>query len=541
MPPFTVDLLGRKISQSHEVPTTASVSRETTKSGTRSETIRKHSTGVINDELSPALSAADYFARHQRKAHLQRRDHGFAAWMVGVSFSGDVLVIAGALLLAFWLRFHTYIRQLGRTDASMQLASYHGHILFLTTSLLMVLTYFELYTSGRPQRLRKVNAILVLGTCTWFFAQLGLSFELNTLPIVSRIFLFIAFFCTLNLLLIWRWIFNRILLIPSVAELLRRRIVFVGWSEQTAKITEHITNDFHHPYQIVGCISTTSKSTDPILPETVPRLGEYAALRDILIDQSIDIAIVADLNALDGSLQEIVTVCEKELVHLQVVPSFFQVLVSGLHLETTSGMPVLGISRLPLDSPLNQFLKRILDVTGALVGLMISAPLIAVFTALVYTESPGPVFYRQRRNGLGGKPFYILKIRSMKLDAECGQYPTWPRRNDPRRLKVGALMRRWNIDEIPQFINVLAGDMSLVGPRPERPEFIVDFKENIPHYNARHGVKPGITGWAQVNGLRGDTDLTERVKCDLYYMENWSLMLDVQIMLMTFFRHANAG
>ncbi len=128
----------------------------------------------------------------------------------------------------------------------------------------------------------------------------------------------------------------------------------------------------------------------------------------------------------------------------------------------------------------------------------------------------------------------------MKPDAERGGRPGWTQKEDSRRLKVGAFMRRWNIDEIPQFYNVLTGEMSLVGPRPERPEFIENFKEEIPHYNARHGVKPGITGWAQVNGFRGDTDLTERIKCDLYYMENWNLLLDVQIMLMTFFKHKNA-
>jgi lipopolysaccharide/colanic/teichoic acid biosynthesis glycosyltransferase len=159
---------------------------------------------------------------------------------------------------------------------------------------------------------------------------------------------------------------------------------------------------------------------------------------------------------------------------------------------------------------------------------------------MVWLESRGAVFYRQRRTGIIGKSFDIFKIRSMKLDAEAGKGAQWCQENDPRRLRVGAFMRKYNIDEVPQFWNVLKGEMSLVGPRPERPELIQNFKHQIPHYNARHHAKPGMTGWAQINGLRGDTDLAERIKYDLWYMENWSLFLDFQIMFMTFFKRDNA-
>jgi lipopolysaccharide/colanic/teichoic acid biosynthesis glycosyltransferase len=178
------------------------------------------------------------------------------------------------------------------------------------------------------------------------------------------------------------------------------------------------------------------------------------------------------------------------------------------------------------------------DILGGLFGLLLSAPLIALFGYLVHRESPGPILYRQRRQGDRGC-FEILKIRSMKLDAEKDGVG-WSRKVDDRRLKIGAFMRKWNIDELPQFWNVVKGDMSLVGPRPERPELIANFKEEIPHYNARHNVKPGLTGWAQVNGFRGDTDLTQRIRCDLFYLENWSLLLDLQILLMTLGGNRNA-
>jgi exopolysaccharide biosynthesis polyprenyl glycosylphosphotransferase len=215
-------------------------------------------------------------------------------------------------------------------------------------------------------------------------------------------------------------------------------------------------------------------------------------------------------------------------------------MIAGLHLETISDVPVLGVAEGPLVDPINRVLKRAVDIVGALVGLAISAPLLGVFGGLVYLESPGPIIYRQTRTGRRGRMFKILKIRSMRLDAEAQGGAQWAKKGDDRRLKIGAFMRATNIDEVPQFWSVLKGEMSLVGPRPERPELIAKFQDEIPHYNARHSVKPGMTGWAQIHGLRGDTDLTERVRYDLYYIENWTLLGDFWIMLKTFQNRQNA-
>jgi exopolysaccharide biosynthesis polyprenyl glycosylphosphotransferase len=200
---------------------------------------------------------------------------------------------------------------------------------------------------------------------------------------------------------------------------------------------------------------------------------------------------------------------------------------------------MLGVARLPLDFAFNRLIKRLVDIAGAIVGLLLFSPAMVIFGTMVYLESPGPIIYRQRRVGRNGSIFYIYKIRSMKLDADKGG-DRWTTQDDPRRLRIGVFMRAWNIDELPQFWNVLKGDMSLVGPRPETADLTKLFKEEIPHYNARHGIKPGITGWAQVNGLRGNTDLGERIRYDLYYLENWSVWLDCQIMAQTFISRKNA-
>jgi exopolysaccharide biosynthesis polyprenyl glycosylphosphotransferase len=250
--------------------------------------------------------------------------------------------------------------------------------------------------------------------------------------------------------------------------------------------------------------------------------------------------VMADMSVPSGETLGLVNLCEKEMVEFKIIPNCFQILLSGLHLETMSGVPVLGLSRLPLDNPFNLAAKEALDLIGGIVGLILSAPIITVFGYLVHRESPGPIFYYQTRLGRDGRHFKIIKIRSMRLDAEASGKAGWSTKNDPRRLRIGSFMRRWNIDELPQFWNVVKGDMSLVGPRPERPELIVDFKEAIPHYNARHSVKPGITGWAQINGFRGDTDLRERIRCDLHYIESWSLVLDIQILFRTLLTRKNA-
>ena len=306
----------------------------------------------------------------------------------------------------------------------------------------------------------------------------------------------------------WRRLFYSFLRQESIAGKLRQRILVVGWTAYAQRLKEIIENDPSHPYEVVCCVPTPEGTFQQEPPQGVQRFDSYKAIRRLLNTLALDIVLVADVNVPVKHWEALASLCEKELVQFKVVPSYFSILVSGLYLETLSGIPILGVSRLPLDRMFNKLVKRLIDIVGAIVGLLLSAPLIAIFGALVYLESPGPILYRQRRLGRNGKTFDMLKIRSMRLDAEKDGKVGWSKKDDPRRLRIGAFMRKWNIDEIPQFWNVLKGEMSLVGPRPERPELIRNFKHEIPHYNARHTVKPGITGWAQVNGLRGDTDLT---------------------------------
>jgi len=466
-----------------------------------------------------------------------QKDTNLAERLLLMALVCDAGVIACALLGSFWLRFCTAIHEIG-IPATVSVWDYAGYIVFGAFSLLCAMSYFKVYDGRRLLRYQHTAERIVKACAIWFVGFLSFTLMFKFEPHISRIFGVISAVNVTAGLLGWRYAFHRLLQHSKVAVALRQRVLFVGWNDESQKLSESFEADAVRPYEVAGCV--TSPGSQFGLTPTVPVLGEYSNLAAIFQEQSINMVLLSDVDCVKGEIVCLANLCEKAMIQFKIIPSYFQILVSGLHLETVSGVPVLGVSQLPLDLPANFLLKRVVDIIGAILGLIISAPLIAIFGLLVYIESPGPIFYRQRRMGRNGRTFDIIKIRSMRLNAESGTGARWCVKDDPRRLRVGAFMRAWNIDEVPQFWNVLEGEMSLVGPRPERPELIENFKDEIPHYNARHNAKPGITGWAQIKGLRGDTDLSERIRADLFYLENWNVLLDFHIMLMTFVKRQNA-
>jgi exopolysaccharide biosynthesis polyprenyl glycosylphosphotransferase len=484
------------------------------------------------------------FARNAQSSllseSLRLRDKALPDRLVITSLVCDAMVVVYALVFAYWFRFQTALAEIGAEEArTRDLDDYAGPIAFGVLAFILLLTSFGIYERHTLLRFRFVSLQILKASFFWAVGFLSLVLLLRFETPISTLFVLIASGLTPAALLAWRWLMHRYLGRSAVAVHLRQRVLFVGWSRESQDLTHHFSQEPASAYEVVGCVSS-GPARFPRKSQ-VPILGTLGELVDIIHEHAVDMVILTDVHGVRGDIIGLANTCEREMVQFKVVPSYFQILVSGLHLETVSGVPILGVSRLPLDRSTNILLKRFVDVVGALIGLLLSAPLIALFGAIVYAESAGPIFYRQRRLGRRGVEFDILKIRSMRLDAEVPGTVGWTTKNDPRRLRIGAVMRRWNIDEVPQFWNVLKGEMSLVGPRPERPELILNFKHDIPHYNARHNAQPGITGWAQVNGLRGDTDLTERIKCDLWYLENWNLFLDFQIMFMTFVRNKNAA
>ena len=457
--------------------------------------------------------------------------------LVALSFLGDTSIVISSLLSAYLIRFETSLREVGVLDHGIDMRDYIGHVVLGTMLMVFLLANFRLHDPRNFLAIRRTLLMVFKSVAIWFVLFLSLTLLLKIEPAISRIYCAFGAGIALVSLSLWRWFLYCLLRREPIASALRQKVVFVGWNEDCVQTAYRFSDGRAHAYEVMGRIATDG---DEAGEDQTPVLGHFSDARHLLRECGADVVMAVDTALNRSQMIELAETCGKEFIDFKLVPSCFQVLVSGLQLETVHGTPVLGVGRLPLHHAMNNAAKRAVDVLGAVFGLLVFGPVMAFFAAMVYLESRGPVIYRQRRIGLNGKPFEILKIRSMKLDAEANGTPGWTVADDPRRLKVGAFMRAWNIDELPQFWNVLRGEMSLVGPRPERPELIEDFKEDIRHYNVRHNVKPGVTGWAQVNGLRGDTCLRERVKFDLDYIEHWNLWLDVQIMFLTFFKRKGA-
>ena len=264
-------------------------------------------------------------------------------------------------------------------------------------------------------------------------------------------------------------------------------------------------------------------------------IGSTNRLADLLATNEYDeIAITLSINEY-SKLEHIVSICEKSGVHTKFIPDYNHVIPTKPYTEDLDGLPVIHVRHVPLSSSFNSTIKRCVDIFGSLVAIMIFGIPMLIIACILKITDPGPLIFKQTRIGLHNHEFNMYKFRSMRVQKENEEKKAWTTQNDPRITPIGRFLRKSNMDELPQLFNVLKGDMSLVGPRPERPFFVDRFKEEIPRYMIKHQVRPGMTGWAQVNGYRGDTSITKRIECDLYYVENWTLFLDFKILFLTFF------
>jgi exopolysaccharide biosynthesis polyprenyl glycosylphosphotransferase len=291
-------------------------------------------------------------------------------------------------------------------------------------------------------------------------------------------------------------------------------------------------------FRIVGYLRNGDAGELPNLP----CLGSIDAAEEIVLKHEVDHVFVALPHASSQAMMALLDRLVRNCVSIHVVPDLLQFMVLRSRVEDLDGLPTINLSETPLEG-WSRFVKRGFDLLVAGIALLLLSPLMALVAVAIWLEDRGPIFYRQIRMGLDGKPFEILKFRSMRVGAEAETGAVWADRHDPRRTKIGSLIRAWSFDELPQLVNVLLGDMSVVGPRPERPQFVEQFRTEYPHYMLRHKVRAGFTGWAQVHGWRGNTSIRMRIEHDLYYIENWSLMLDMKILFMTVIhglRHENA-
>ena len=311
----------------------------------------------------------------------------------------------------------------------------------------------------------------------------------------------------------------------------QKHIILVGYSPVSDRFIDLCKKNPDWGYHIYGIVDDLAETGTSYKDVSV--IGRINSLDTLLSGNTIDeIAITLPLAAYE-KLPGIVSICEKSGVHTKFIPDYQDIIHSKPIAEDMDGLPIINIRNVPLTDPMNALLKRMIDIVGALVGIILFSPLMLIVAALIKLSSPGPVIFKQERVGLHNRPFMMFKFRSMGVQKDEDEKKAWTVEGDPRVTGIGKIIRKTSIDELPQFFNVLRGDMSLVGPRPERTQFVEMFKEQIPRYMIKHQVRPGMTGWAQVNGFRGDTSIPGRINCDLWYIENWSFGLDIKILFLT--------
>ena len=368
-----------------------------------------------------------------------------------------------------------------------------------------------------------VGTIILSGVLLWVRPA-----ESHLVP-YSRATLALFLLCVIVLTIIGRTIVRMVVEKRHRAGKDLDRVLIAGNGELARAVLERMKA--HHA-QLGFHIAGYLRNGDVAELADIPCLGTINEAEAVVKEHAIDHVFVALPHASSQAMMELLDRLVRNCISIHVVPDLLQFMVLRSRVEDLDGLPTINLSDTRLDG-WSRFVKRAFDLVVASAALLVLSPVMLLVSIAIWLEDRGPIFYRQRRMGLDGKPFDIVKFRSMRVGAEAETGAVWAMKDDPRRTRVGGFIRSWSLDELPQLWNVLVGDMSVIGPRPERPEFVEQFRAEFPHYMLRHKVRAGMTGWAQVHGWRGNTSIRMRIEHDLYYIENWSLLLDCKILFMT--------
>lgn len=445
-------------------------------------------------------------------------------------FCLDAFLIAVAFVLAYRLRVTVDWPE--PLTTVFPLSSYAGLLTIQVVAILATLFFYRQYYIPR--------AVSRVDQAYYVFAAVSIG-TLMAIAISTLVFKGDAFIADYpRAMIIYAWLLTIILLILGrvlhqlVRSWLRRhgwgrdRLLIVGTGDMARVIVQRVLRSPQLGYELVGIVNDASNVSEI---SGVPLLGAPEDLPTLIEKHQINEVIVAMPEKGQRETVRVISYCERGRVSIKIFPDVFQFVTSQASIDELGGLPLLSVRDYALRGYMLIF-KRLMDIVGSALALVALSPLMLLVAIAIKLESPGPVFFVQERMSLDGKPFRMLKFRSMRRDAEK-QGPGWTTRNDPRQTRLGAFLRKFEADELPNFINVFLGEMSLVGPRPEQAHYVEQFRQRVPRYMDRHMEKGGMTGWAQVNGLRGDTSITERTKYDLWYSENWSILLDVKIILRT--------
>jgi Undecaprenyl-phosphate glucose phosphotransferase len=410
-------------------------------------------------------------------------------------------------------------------------------LIFILPIYLLLYGFFQLYAPKRVQERRYEFANIVKANVLGVLLFILILFLIKKNPFFREFSTRMVFyFFAINIILetAERNLIRCMLRSMRSKGYNQKHILLIGYSRASEGFIDRVRLNPEWGYQVKGILDNKKEWGSGYKGVNV--IGKIKDLDEILALNSLDeIAITLSINEY-ANLEKIVASCEKSGVHTKFIPDYNNMIPTRPFIEDLQGLPVVNIRRVPLTDSVNALVKRAVDIVGASVALLLFSPVMLLTAALIKLTAPGPLIYKQERVGLHNRTFPMYKFRSMVVQAPSEEKVKWTTPHDARVTPVGRFIRKTSIDEMPQFFNVLRGDMSLVGPRPERPLFVEKFKEEIPRYMIKHQVRPGITGWAQVNGLRGDTSITKRIEHDLYYIENWTLGYDFKILFLTMFK-----
>ncbi len=445
----------------------------------------------------------------------------------------DAVVIALSYSLAWLIKFATPLADTEPGVTALSVETYFSALYFIVPGYVALYYFFNMYTPKRATRRKyEIAGIIKANTTgTMLFMVVLYAFKIEHF---SRLLVGLFYVITIILSTLSKTMIRNTLQYFRKKGYNLKYVLLVGYSRAAEEYITRINANPQWGYVVRGILDDRVPSGT--LYKGVKVLGRIENLLYILPENKLDeIAVTLALEDYNR-LERIVDLCEKSGVHTKFIPDYNNLVPSRPYTEDLMGLPVINIRYVPLTNTLNWMAKRAVDVVGALFGLIVSSPLMLLAAILVKASSPGPVIFKQERVGLHNKTFYMYKFRTMEQQKPSQEKKAWTVKDDPRVTKVGKILRKTSLDELPQFFNILAGEMSLVGPRPERPLFVEKFKEEIPRYMIKHQVRPGLTGWAQINGYRGDTSIRKRIEYDIFYIENWTMSLDIKIMFLTIFK-----
>lgn len=446
----------------------------------------------------------------------------------------DILIISLSYFLS-WL-FIIYYRDnslIGVLSANI----YFAALIVIIPCFLIIYATLDLYSSNRTFSvvaefvrivesnilgLLIINTILFVGSKNPYFSNF------------SRVMIFTFGVLNITIELIFRNLVRYILKVFRKRGFNQKHILLVGYSDASFKFIDKVNKNPGWGYHIFGIVDDNHEVGSEY--RNVKVIDTLTNLKELIDNNDFDEVVITLELSEYNKLRNIVSVCEKCGIHTKFIPDYGTIIPTKPMTEDFDGLPVVNIRAVPLQSFFNRLVKRTVDIIGSIFGIILFSPIFLIIAVVIKLTSKGPVIFKQERIGLHNKKFTMYKFRSMIEQKDEDEKKAWTTENDPRTTKFGSFIRRISFDELPQFYNVLIGDMSLVGPRPEREQFVEEFRETIPRYMIKHQVRPGMTGWAQINGLRGNTDIVKRIQYDLWYIENWTFFLDIRILILTLFK-----